>query len=178
MVKKPTVELTHPEATRERLLAYASKVPGARIGLKIAALLLTLEGQRPGWIAEVLGQTRQSLNRWMHKVNSSGLQALLPLPKSGRPAALTRNVAKDLAHCLERSPMEVGLKRAQWDGPTLGVYLKQRFGITLNVRQAQRWLHQLGYRLKQAGHVYIQARADEAKRFQRKLKKTSDARAP
>jgi transposase-like protein len=39
------------------------------MGIKIAALLLVLEGQRPGWIADVLGITRQSLNLWIHRVN-------------------------------------------------------------------------------------------------------------
>ena len=75
-MRNPSLELTHPEASRERLVAFAGKVQGARIGIKIAALLLILEGQRPGWVAEVLGLTRQSLNLWMHKVNEEGLAAL------------------------------------------------------------------------------------------------------
>lgn len=61
----------------------------------------------------------------------------------------------------------------QWDGPTLVTYLKRRWGITLKVRQAQYWRHQLGYRLKRASYSYLQARAEEARKFQRALKKTS-----
>ena len=172
-MKNPTLCLTHPEATRERLLAYAWKVPGARIGLKIAALLLILEGQRPGWITQVLGLTRQSLNLWMHKVNEEGLKALEVKPRSGRPPRLTQKVCHQLEEHLEKAPLDFGLNRVQWDGPTLVVHLKRHFGIKIKVRQAQYWMHQLGYRLKRASHSYLQARSKDAKKFQRALKKTS-----
>lgn len=72
-MRKPTFMLTHPEASRELLLAMVRLIPRAHIGIKIAVLLLILEGQRPGWITDVLGLKRQSLNLWMHRVNDRGL---------------------------------------------------------------------------------------------------------
>ncbi len=57
-MKNPTLSLEHKDANKERLLAIADQIPGAWIGIKIAALLLVLEGQRPGWITEVFGLTR------------------------------------------------------------------------------------------------------------------------
>lgn len=171
-MRNPTLALTHPSATKERLLALAHTVPGAWVGLKIAALLLVLEGQRPGWSAEVLGLTRMSLNRWIHGINKAGVEVLRPKPKAGRPSQLTPQLRETLQRDLEHSPEAFGLNRAQWDGPTLVVHLKRRFGVKLKVRQAQQWMHQLGYRLKRASYSYLQARADEAQRFQRALKKT------
>lgn len=161
----------HPEASRERLIAMVRQIPGAGAGIKIAALLLIQEGQRPGWTAEVLGLTRQSLNLWMHKVNEQGLKFLEPVKRPGRPAHLTPKVRQELEEHLEKSPLEFGINRARWDGPTLVVHLKRRFGITLKVRQAQSWMHQLGYRMKRAGYTYLQARSEEAKAFGRTLKK-------
>ena len=169
--------MKHPEATRERLVAIAKEIPGARIGLKIAALLLVLEGQRPGWIVEVLGLTRMSLNRWMHGVNSEGLGSLIPKPRPGRPARLTSALRDKLAQHLEKSPRVFGLSRVQWDGPTLVVHLKRQFGVGLKVRQAQIWMHQLGFCLKRASHSYLQARAADTQRFQHRLKKTPGAGA-
>ena len=61
--EEPFLSLTHSGAKKERLLALAEEIPGAWVGIKIAALLLVLEGQRPGWITEVLGLTRMSLSR-------------------------------------------------------------------------------------------------------------------
>ena len=173
-MRNPELNLTHPSATKEQLRALAQQVPGAWEGLQIAALLLVLEGQRPGWIAQVLGLTRMSLNRWIHRVNASGVEVLKPPSKPGRPSRLAPALRRALEKDLERSPQELGLNRAQWDGPTLVTYLKRRFGINLKVRQAQYWMHQLGYRLKRAGYSYLQARAEDARRFRRALKKTAE----
>ena len=172
-MRNPELTLTHPSATQEQLLAWAQEVPGAWEGIKIAALLLILEGQRPGWIAQVLGVTRMSLNRWMHRVNAQGVAVLKPPPRPGRASQLTPALGRALAKALEKSPQAFGLNRAQWDGPTLVTYLKRRWGIALKVRQAQYWMHQLGYRLKRASYSYLQASAEEARKFQQTLKKTS-----
>lgn len=171
-MRNPTVTLRHPAATRKRLLALADEIPGAWAGIKIAALLLTLEGQRPGWISEVLGLARMSLNRWIHAVNAKGIEVLKPRPRSGRPGQLTPKVQELLEAHLEKSPSEFGLNRARWDGPTLAQHLKRHLGIRLTVRQAQKWLHRLGYRLKRAGYTYLQAQSEWARKFQKTLEKT------
>lgn len=171
-MKNPTLTLTHKEAKKEHLLALAGQIPGAWIGIKIAALLLVLEGQRTGWITEVLGLTRMSLSRWIHGVNKDGLKFLKPKPRSGRPSRVEAEIQKTLEVHLEKSPREFGLNRAHWDGPTVAVHLKRYFGINLKVRQAQRWMHHLGYRLKRASYSYLQAQSKEAHKFQKTLKKT------
>lgn len=153
-------------------MAFARKIPGAYIGIKIAALLLILEGQRPGWIIEVLGLTRQSLNQWMHKVNKEGPEALKTKPRSGRPPQLNRKIVSELELQLEKSPEDFGIRRVRWDGPTLSCHLRRSFGIKIKVRQAQYWLHHLGYSLKRAGYSYLKARKEEADRFRKTLKKT------
>jgi transposase len=171
-MRPPSLNVEDP-AARQELLALVEQVPGAWVGMKVAALLLVMEGERPGWIAEVLGLTRMSLSRWIHAVNEQGVQSLLPRPKPGRPAALTAKVQRELEAHLERSPQDFGLHRLQWDGPTLVAHLKRRFGIALKVRQAQIWMHQLGYSMKRASHAYLQAHAEDAQRLQRTLKETA-----
>jgi transposase len=81
-------------------------------------------------------------------------------------------VRKRLERDLEKPPREFGIQRSSWDGPTLVVYLRKRFGVNVKVRQAQYWLRSLDYSLKRAGYVYLQARAKDARRFRRELKKT------
>ena len=169
------LSLTRNEATQEKLLALARQVPGAWIGIKIAALLLVLEGQRPGWVAALFGLSRMTLDRWIHGVNQEGIHALIPKPRPGRPTQLTPTVKQQLEQHLEKRPQEFGLPRAAWDGPTLVVHLKQHFGLKLKVRQAQMWLHRLGYCLKRGSYVYLQARAEDSRNFQRELKKTASS---
>jgi transposase len=112
--------------------------------------LLTLEGQRPSWIFDILGMSRQTLNVLIHRVNEKGLKAFEPPKKAGRPDRLMPKIRHALQEHLGKSPSGFGLNRVQWDSPTLVVHLKSQFGITLKVRQAQAWMHQLGYRLKRA----------------------------
>ena len=97
---------------------------------------------------------------------------VLERPRSGRRTALTARLRQQLTHHLKQSPEEHGLARAVWDGPTLVVHLRRRFGLELTVRQAQKWLHRLGYRLKRGSYVFLQARAQGAARFRHRLKKT------
>jgi transposase len=113
-----------------------------------------------------------SLGRWIHGVNAEGIETLNPKAIPGRPSQLNRKVEKVLQKHLDESPQSFGLNRARWDGPTLVTHLKRQFGITLKVRQAQQWMHQLGYRMKRASYSYLQAKSEEAQGFRRALKKT------
>jgi transposase len=172
-----TSPLNPQKASKEKLLALTEKVPGAWIGIKIATLLLVLEGQRPVWISEVLGQNRMNVNRWTRAVNKDGVEALIPKKQPGRPARMTPKIAAQLELHLEESPQKFGLNRIRWDGPTVAAHLQRHFGVKLKVRQAQQWMHRLGYRLKRASHVYLQAKAEDAKKFAKELKKTQRAGA-
>lgn len=163
--------MTHQEATRENLLALAKQIPGAWAGIKIAALVLVLEDQRPGWVSALFGLSRMTLERWIRAVNQDGNQALIPKPRTGRPARLTPAMQRELDQDLEKSPQEFGLPRAAWDGPTLVIHLKEHFGVKLKIRQAQKWMHRLGYSLKRSSYTYIQARAEDARNFRGELKK-------
>lgn len=158
--------------SREQLLALAEQTPGAWLGLKVAVLVLLQEGYRPTFLAQLFGLSRMSLTRWVHRVNRHGLAGLQDQPRPGRPTQLTRRVRQQLQRDLESPPERFGLPRVVWDGPTLATHLRRRFGIHVQVRQTQNWLHRLGYRLTRAGYVYLQAKAGEAERFRRQLKKT------
>jgi len=166
------LSINHTDVTREKLLVLAEKSPGAWLGLKVAVLVLLLDGYRPTFLCQLFGLTRMSLARWVHRVNQEGVPGVLERPRSGRPTALTARLRQQLARHLEQSPEQHGLPRAVWDGPTLVVHLRRRFGVELTVRQAQKWLHRLGYRLKRGSYVFLQARAQDAARFRRRLKKT------
>lgn len=160
------------EVTREKLLALAEQTPGAWLGLKVGVLVLLLDGYRPMFLTRLFGLSRMTLTRWVHRLNQAGVAGVLEHPRPGRPTALTARLRRQLLQHLEQSPEEHGLPRAVWDGPTLVVHLRRRFGVELTVRQAQKWLHRLGYRLKRGSYVFLQARAQDAARFRRRLKKT------
>jgi putative transposase len=167
-----TLQIDRTDVTRKNLLALADRSPGAWLGLRIAAMLLFLDGYRPTFLAELLGVSRMTLTRWVHRLNGQGPKGLLEKARPGRPTQLTPRLRRQLSARLKQSPERYGLPRVVWDGPTLVEHLRQAFGIHLKVRQAQQWLHRLGYGLKRATYVYLQAKAEDVQKFRRRVKKT------
>src|SRR5277367_5096857 len=134
------LRVARSDVTRERLLALAEESPGAWLGLRIAILILFLDGYRPTFLAELFGLSRMTLTRWVHRLNRQGLAGLQEKPRAGRPTQLTPRLRRQLSEHLKQSPERYGLPRV------------------LKVRQAQYWLHRLGFDLKRATYVYLQAK--------------------
>ena len=70
------LSLDHPNMTRETLLRIADEIPGAWIGIRIAAYLLLLAGWKSTQIAELFGLTRWTVVKWIHKGNQEGIEAV------------------------------------------------------------------------------------------------------
>jgi transposase len=167
------LSITRIDVTPEALLRLAMETPGAWLGVKIAVVLLVRAGQRPSTVTALFGLSRTTVTAWVHRVNREGVRGLLERPRPGRPSQLTPRIRRQVDAHLAHSPVEYGWSRAQWDGPMLVQHLRKYFGVRIKVRQAQHWLHHLGYRLKRAGYSYVQARAEDARQFRESLKKES-----
>jgi len=165
--------ITRADVTPEALLRLAATTPGAWLGVKIAVVLLVRAGHRPSALTALFGISRTTLTSWVHRVNREGVQGLVERSRPGRPSQLTLRIRRQVDAHLAHSPAEYGWSRARWDGPMLVQHLRKYFGVRIKVRQAQNWLHHLGYRLKRAGYHYVQARAEDAQHFRESLKKDS-----
>lgn len=167
------LEITNKAVTRESLLRMAERVPGAWIGLRIAAILLLLEGWKSTRIAQLFGLTRWSVVRWVQKINAQGVEGVREGQRPGRPPRLGPGVQQALDEVLQKSPRSLGLKRNRWDGVVVAEYLGRVHGVPLQVRQAQRWIRRLGFSLRQPIYRYVQATEEGVKEFRQTLKKTS-----
>ena len=166
--------VTNKSVTREALLEMAEMIPGAWMGIRIAALLLILEGWKSSQIAGLFDLTRWSVVKWIQRVNEQGVSGLEEKERSGRPCRLDPNVQQELEKALERDPREFGLKRNRWDGIVVVEYLERFHGIKIQVRQAQRWIRRLGFSLRQPMYRYVQATMEGVEEFRETLKKTPD----
>ena len=167
------LSLDHPNMTRETLLRRADEIPGAWIGIRIAAYLLLLAGWKSTQIAELFGLTRWTVVKWIHKGNQEGIESAQDRSRPGRPSQFHDQLKKELDEVLSRSPKEFGIPRVRWDGVVLREYLRRFHRITVHVRHAQRWIHQLGYSLRQPIYRFVQASEEGVKEFRQGLKKTS-----
>jgi transposase len=164
--------VTNQAVTREGLLHLAEKVPGAWTGIRIAALLLMLDGLTSTRVAELFGISRWSMVKWIQRVNGEGLSGVEEKPKPGRPARFDTGVRKNLEKALQRSPRKFGLKRNRWNGIVVVEYLERVHGVHLKVRQAQRWIRRLGFSLRQPIYRYAQATKEGVEEFRETIKKT------
>jgi transposase len=170
------LSLDHPKMTRETLLRMADEIPGAWTGIRIAGYLLLLAGWKSTQIAELLGLTRWTVVKWIHKGNQAGVEAVQDRFRPGRPARFDERLKKELDVALSKSPKEYGIPRVRWDGVVLTEYLKRFHHLTIHVRHAQRWIRQLGYSLRQPIYQFAQASQEGVEEFRRALKKTPPGR--
>jgi len=164
--------VSNKTVTREALLEMAETIPGAWMGIRIAALLLVLEGWKSSQVARLFDLTRWSVVKWIQRVNEQGVSGLEEKERSGRPCRLDPNVQRELEKALGRAPRELGLKRNRWDGIVVVEYLERLHGIKMHVRQAQRWIRRLGFSLRQPVYRYVQATTEGVEEFRKTLKKT------
>jgi transposase len=164
--------ITNKSVKRAALLKMAEKVPGAWIGLRIAAILLILEGWKSSQVAKLFGVTRWSAVQWIQKANSQGLSGLEEGERSGRPSRINSKIQKELEEALQKSPKDYGLKRNHWDGIVVTEYIEKTQGVHIEVRQAQRWIRRLGFSLRQPVYQYVQATKEGVARYRNNLKKT------
>src|SRR5260370_38521567 len=128
------LNVRHPEVTRERLLALAEEFPGAWLGIKIAVLVLLLDGYRPTFLARLFSISRMSLTRWVHRLNRQGVAGVAEKSRPGRPTQLTSGLRRQLLADLQRIPAQPGPPRAAWGGPTRAVVLRRRYGVSLKIQ--------------------------------------------
>ncbi len=168
------LSITNKSVTRESLLQMAEKIPGAWMGIRVAALLLLLEGWKSSQVAQLFGLTRWSVVRWIQGVNERGMLAVQAKKQPGRPCRLDEQIQRALEKDLEKSPRALGIKRNRWDGVVVVEYLERIHGVRLKVRQAQRWIRRLGFSLRQPIYRYAQATTEGVEEFRKTVKKTLD----
>ena len=167
-----TLTLSNQELTREALLRKAEEIPGAWVGIRIAAFLLMLAGWKSTQIANLFGLSRWGTVKLIHKANREGLQAIEDHPRPGRPSQFDEKVLKDLDDALSKAPQDFGLSRNRWDGVVVVEYLKRFHCVKVRVRHAQSMIKKLGYSLRRPLHQNVEAKEEGVAEFQDELKKT------
>lgn len=113
---------------------------------RLHGLLLLAAGHSCREVAELFGEDETTVQRWVHRFERGGLQALREAARSGRPRSLSPAQWRELEDHLRNTPRDFGLDAAGWDGLSLSEHLRRRFGVNLGVRQCQRIFRQMGFR--------------------------------
>jgi len=125
-----------------------SRSDESRYDHRLHGLLLVTSGQSCQQLADLFGEDRCTVQRWVKRFEEEGLDGMRDSERPGRPACLDAKQWESLGRDLPRSASDFGHIGHLWDGKLLSAHLKQRDKIALGVRQCQRIFRQMDFRLR------------------------------
>lgn len=141
----------------------------SRYNHRLHGILLICNGFSSNEVAELFGHSPRTVQYWIHRFEKSGFAGLEETPRPGRPSRIEEAVFEKISQQLRRNPRELGYCQNLWDGKLLSHHLKEKFGISLGVRQCQRLFRQLGFRRRKPRPMIAKSNPEA----QRRYKKTS-----
>lgn len=142
------LEIANREVMRIAIQQEIARSDESRYDHRLHGLLLITGGQSCQQVAELFDEDRRTIQRWIKRFESHGLDGLREGERPGRPASLDARQWAALGRDLRRSPQAFGHTGHLWDGKLLAEHLRQRYGVSLGVRQCQRIFGQMGFRLR------------------------------
>lgn len=136
------------EGVKAEVQEYFTLHEDARFVRRLDVILLICDGHSLTYIADLFRIRSTTVQRWIHRLNESGLDGLKDQPGRGRRSRLSREDYERLRGDLEKSPQFFGYDVARWDGKLLSHHLKVQYGIGLKVRQCQNLFKKLGFSLQ------------------------------
>jgi len=118
----------------------------ARYDHRLHGVLLVAKGHDCYEVAEILGHSPTTIENWVNTYNSRGMEGLHDDGRPGRPSRISDAVREQIDQDLRKNPRDLGYPQNLWDGKLLSYHLKEKYQITLGIRQAQRLFHQPGFR--------------------------------
>lgn len=134
---------TNPDELLKTGQAIMASKDEPKFLLRVFAVNMVLDGKKVVEVCKSAGVSKRTVSKWVKIADEQGFDALRTSPKPGRPPRLSEEKLQEIDNAVQGNASDYGFK--VWDGPSLSAFIKQRFEITMGVRQCQRLLHTLGY---------------------------------
>lgn len=145
----------------------------ARYDHRLHGLLLVAQGMSCPEVSRLLGDSTRTVEYWVRRFEEKGLSGLVDGERSGRPRRLNDEQIEEIKSVLRQPPESVGITSGLWDGKGLSAFIKNRYGVTIGVRQCQYMFRTFGFRRRKPRPLI--ARADPE--LQGAYKKTPKTRS-
>ena len=130
-------------AVRASIRRELTRTGESRYHRRLHGVLLVANGLSPATVATALGDDPRTVQRWLKRYRTMGLDGLRDRVRPGRPATLNARQRASLARDLDRHPAEFGLSGRTWSGAILATHLRERYASSLGIRHCQRLLNEL-----------------------------------
>src|SRR3989454_3120972 len=150
---------------RLRQEAQSDKAP--RVALRLDAVMLSVQRQTTGQIAQGLQVDRTRVHAWIGAWNEYGDEGLLEGHRSGRPAELSAAHREHLADILDSGPVAYGLNTGVWTSPLIAQILEEEFAVSYHPGHVRRLLKQLNFSAQRPKTRLVQADPQKQNRWVR-----------
>lgn len=161
-----------------RQVAQTDKAP--RVALRLEAIMLSVQGQTTGQIAQGLQVDRTRVHAWIGAWNEHGDDGLLEGHRSGRPALLSAAQREQLADILDSGPVAHGLNTGVWTSPLIAQVIQDEFDVRYHPGHVRHLLKGLNFSVQRPKTRLVQADPKKQNRWIRythpNLKKTPGAK--
>lgn len=157
-----------------RQVAQTERV--TRVALRLEAIMLSVQGQTSGQIAQGLQVDRTRVHAWIGAWNEHGDEGLLEGHRSGRPALLSAAQREQLADILDSGPVAHGLNTGVWTSPLIAQIIEDEFDVRYHPGHVRHLLKRLNFSVQRPKTRLVQADPKKQNRWVRythpNLKKT------
>ena len=135
------IELYHTTSELKQLFRKEKYPP---LATRIRAVYLGLMNRTAPEIAELLGYSRRTVQKWIHAYNQKGLEGLQDNPGRGTVCKLNQDQLQWLRQRIEEGPRpEDGI--CVFHGKDIQEIIKQQFGVDYRLNSIYSLLQRLGY---------------------------------
>lgn len=152
------------EAEAQQLEQAFRSATDRKLRDRLNAVRLAHRGRKRQDIADLLGMSTRSVQRWLNAYLERGLDGLAPRKAPGALPKIPANLADELRRWVLEGPTKQGLDRAHWTHPELAEHLYRTHGVRTSRSAVQRLCGKLDIRLYRPTYRYL--RGEEAKQQQ------------
>jgi len=141
----------------QRLEGTFHTTPDRRLRNRCQAILMAARGRRHRQIAEDLGISVRTLQRWLNVYQSKGVDGLPIQWASGRTPRIPESWAAEIVAWVTQGPAGCGLDRANWTYAELTAHLYRMQGLAVSESTLRTYCAKRGVRPYRPTYRYLKA---------------------
>jgi transposase len=151
------IQITLSEQERQQLEDMVNTTSEGRLRTRCQAILMAHRGRQHRHIAEDLGVTVRTLQRWLRAYQDQRLAGLKLRWRPGRRARIPAALAPEILGWILQGPAGCGLDRANWTYAELATQLYRTHGITVSTSTMRAFCASYGVRPYRPTYRYRKA---------------------
>jgi transposase len=155
------IKVTLSACERRRLEHTFKTTPNRRLRHRCQAILMAARGRRHHHIAEDLGTSTRTLQRWLHAYQTHGLGGLTIRWALGRTPHIPTALAPEILAWIKAGPAGCGLDRANWTYAELATHLYCTHGIAVSESTIRAFCTKHGVRPYRPTYRYLKGDPDQ-----------------